>query len=87
MLQPYLAEIEQHGETALMYLGGEFSHAVRKGPLLPPGGGMTDQLFAPEEIVARTPSPAERALADRIVATVQERFGITLVREPTAVKP
>jgi len=27
------------------------------------------------------------AYADRIVATVQERFGITLVREPTAVRP
>ena len=27
------------------------------------------------------------AFADRIVATVQERFGITLVREPTAVQP
>ena len=75
MLQPYLAAIEQHGETALMYLGGEFSHAVRKGPLLRPGGAMTDQLFAPEEIVARTPSPEERVLADRMVDVVQRRFG------------
>jgi UDP-N-acetylmuramate dehydrogenase len=27
------------------------------------------------------------AFADRIIATVQEKFGVTLEREPTAVRP
>jgi len=35
LVQPYLADIDQHGETALMYFGGAFSHAIRKGAMLP----------------------------------------------------
>jgi hypothetical protein len=34
MVQPYLSGIEDDGETALVYLRGMFSHAVRKGPVL-----------------------------------------------------
>ena len=37
MVQPYLARIDTAGETAMLYFGGEFSHAVRKAPLLEPG--------------------------------------------------
>ena len=28
-----LERVDDHGETALMYFNGEFSHAIRKGPL------------------------------------------------------
>ena len=34
MLQPYLAGIDTAGETSLVFLGGVFSHAVRREPLL-----------------------------------------------------
>lgn len=34
MIQPYLPGVETQGETALVYLGGRFSHAVRKAALL-----------------------------------------------------
>ncbi|WP_369139243.1 ATP-grasp domain-containing protein [Modestobacter versicolor] len=34
MVQPYLPGIEVEGETSLVYLGGELSHAVRRAPLL-----------------------------------------------------
>ncbi|MDE2221435.1 MAG: hypothetical protein KGJ52_13770, partial [Gammaproteobacteria bacterium] len=50
LVQPYLARVDDHGETALMYFNGEFSHAIRKGPLLRRGSGPTPALFAPEEI-------------------------------------
>ena len=76
MLQPYRHNVEQTGETGLMYAGGRFSHAIRKGPLLQPGGLMTDQLFAPEDIAPREPTPAERGLGDQAVAYVTARFGI-----------
>src|SRR5262249_36194511 len=36
MLQPYLTGVDAHGETALIYIAGRFSHAIRKRPLLPP---------------------------------------------------
>jgi glutathione synthase/RimK-type ligase-like ATP-grasp enzyme len=32
MVQPFIREIQTHGEWSLMFFGGEFSHAVRKVP-------------------------------------------------------
>lgn len=68
LLQPYLSAVDSHGETALIYIGGHFSHAIRKGPLLPPGAEATRALFAPEEITPRTPDAQELAAAERVLA-------------------
>lgn len=70
MLQPYLDQIDHHGETALMYLGGRFSHAIRKGPLLRRGSGPTGALFAEEHITPRTPAGAELQVGDRVLAAL-----------------
>ena len=70
MLQPYLAGVDTHGETALMFIAGRFSHAVRKGALLPRGGAATPGLFAPEDISARLPGADELAAAQRIMAAL-----------------
>lgn len=68
MLQPYLESVDAQGETALMYIDGRFSHAIRKGALLPAAGApSTAGLFAPEEIVKRTPGADELAAAGRIL--------------------
>jgi hypothetical protein len=32
LVQPYLAAVEDHGERALVFIDGELTHAVRKGP-------------------------------------------------------
>ncbi len=43
MTQPYISSVDDEGETAMLFFGGEFSHAIRKGPILrarrghPPG--------------------------------------------------
>lgn len=37
LIQPYDARVED-GETALVFIGGEQSHAFTKGPILPPQG-------------------------------------------------
>ncbi|HEX6572972.1 MAG TPA: hypothetical protein VF055_13190 [Steroidobacteraceae bacterium] len=63
MLQPYLSTVDTAGETALIYLGGEPSHAVRKGPLLRLDEGLVAGLFAPEDIRPREPGQDERLLA------------------------
>jgi hypothetical protein len=76
MIQPYLPAVETYGETALVYLpdGGRgglaFSHAIRKGPMLsgPDRGG--DELYLPEQIGPRTPSPAELAVGRRVLAAL-----------------
>ena len=59
LLQPYLSRVDEFGETALIYFEGEFSHAIRKGPLLKRKEGPTTELFAKETITARVPDAAE----------------------------
>jgi glutathione synthase/RimK-type ligase-like ATP-grasp enzyme len=72
LLQPYLERVDRDGETALMFFEGRFSHAIRKGPLLPPSGGgaATTGLFAAETITPRVPGADEMRLAQAIVAAV-----------------
>jgi O-ureido-D-serine cyclo-ligase len=70
MLQPYLERVDRHGETAVLYLGGRFSHAARKGPLLRAGAALVEGLFAPEDIRARTPDRAELEAAAAAYAAV-----------------
>jgi hypothetical protein len=70
MLQPYLESVDHAGETALMYIDGRFSHAIRKGALLPAGAPSTAALFAPEDIAARSPGADELAAGERILAAL-----------------
>ncbi len=53
VLQPYLEHVDEHGETALIFFEGRFSHAIRKDPLLRRGQGPTRALFAEEHITPR----------------------------------
>jgi glutathione synthase/RimK-type ligase-like ATP-grasp enzyme len=70
LLQPYLQRVDTEGESALIYLGGRFSHAIRKGPLLHRGTSPTSALFAPEHITPRTPAAGERQVAERALAAL-----------------
>jgi hypothetical protein len=76
LLQPYLEGVDAQGETAVIHIGGGFSHAIRKGPLLPPGAPSTGGLFAPEEITAREPGADELTVAQRVLAALP--FGALL---------
>lgn len=64
MLQPYLARIDTAGETALLHVGGRFSHAIRKGPLLEAGMELVASAYKPETVEPRVPSEAERSVAE-----------------------
>ena len=68
MVQPYLARLDEAGETGMVYMSGVFSHAFRKGPLLRTGAKPADGLFLPEEIRPREPSAAERRLGNDLMA-------------------
>jgi O-ureido-D-serine cyclo-ligase len=70
MLQPYLDQVDVHGETALIYLGGRFSHAIRKGPLLRRSTGPTDALFAEEHITPRVAAAEELRLGERVLTAL-----------------
>ncbi|GII21707.1 ATP-grasp domain-containing protein [Planosporangium mesophilum] len=75
MVQPYLAAVDTDGETGLLFFGGAFSHAIRKGPMLegpdvPASGDRPPGLFRPERIEARQPSPAEMEVAEKVLAAI-----------------
>jgi len=72
LLQPYLDSVDRDGETALIYFSGEFSHAIRKGPLLPRGlaGSPAVGLFAPEKITPRTPGADELRVGERVLSAL-----------------
>ncbi len=74
LLQPYLDRVDDVGETGLLFFGGTYSHAIRKGPLLRLGEAPTRALFAPEQITPRVPDAEERRVAERAVAAIP--FGI-----------
>jgi hypothetical protein len=72
MVQPYLDSVDTAGETALLFFNGEFSHAIRKGPLLVRGieGERVEGLFVPEQIDPREPSLDELVTARAIVECI-----------------
>jgi hypothetical protein len=70
LLQPYLASVDDHGETALLFIRGEFSHAIRKGPLLALDTADVEGLFARESITPRVPSDAELAVGRAALAAI-----------------
>jgi len=89
MVQPYLPAVEDPGEISLVYLGGVFSHAVRKGPVLEAGAGVVERPWERMVYLGRDePSPSEMTAAARVQATLEHRFGplvysrVDLVSDP-----
>jgi hypothetical protein len=74
MVQPYVTSLDRRGETALVYLGGAFSHAVRKGPLLRRGVPAPDGLYAPEDISPRQETASERRAAEAVLAALPQEL-------------
>jgi hypothetical protein len=68
MVQPYLTALDDAGETALVYVDGACSHAIRKGPILRPDVRYVDGLFAQEDIRPREADAGQRRLADGALA-------------------
>ncbi|MCW2886269.1 MAG: hypothetical protein JWL58_3131 [Streptosporangiaceae bacterium] len=79
MVQPYLSAVDAAGETALLFCDGEFSHAVRKAPILTAGSGVQagmDQDADPrEQISPAQATAAELAVARQALAAVRTALG------------
>ena len=81
--QPYLASVDDAGETALVYFAGRYSHAIRKAAILEregADGGLFEPqrvagLFAPERITPRAAARDELAVGERVLAAVTRRTG------------
>jgi glutathione synthase/RimK-type ligase-like ATP-grasp enzyme len=70
MVQPYVEAVDHEEELALHFVGGEFSHAIRKAALLPRGGEPGQGLFVEERISSAEPSDEELELAERTLEAV-----------------
>jgi hypothetical protein len=66
LVQPYLESVETHGERALVWIDGAFTHAVRKSPRF---AGQEEQVSAALPIEAD-----ERALGEAILAPLAARL-------------
>lgn len=67
MTQPYIASVDDEGETAMLHFAGTFSHTIRKGPLLAAGEGVRQDRDSREAITPRTPTAAQRELSDHVL--------------------
>ena len=68
MLQPFLPDVLEGGEPSLLYLGGEFSHAVSK---VPQAGDFRVQPEFGGIIAPYRPWPDERAAAEAALAAAE----------------
>lgn len=68
LIQPYIASVDREGETALVFIGGTYSHAVRKGAMLQGQGPQRAAgLYHPETITAAQPTSEQRRLAEAVL--------------------
>jgi hypothetical protein len=74
LIQPYQDGVDRTGEAGMVFLGGRFSHAITKGAMLegPDHGpdGLVEGLYREERINARTPSAAELAVGEAVLAAL-----------------
>jgi glutathione synthase/RimK-type ligase-like ATP-grasp enzyme len=71
MVQPYVQEVDVLGETSLIYVSGDFSHAVHKDPILVTGGGPAAAgLYVEEHMSPAEATEQELALGERAFAAL-----------------
>lgn len=87
LVQPYQPAVEARGETALIFLGGELSHAARKRAILGPDevaprapgeSGPAAAMLADDLVVAAQATPAELQAGRGVLDEISARFGMPL---------
>ena len=86
MVQPYAAEVDTAGETAVVFFGGVESHVLRKRPVLEPDEeaptrddaiGTAEAMFRDDLVTSGTATGEERRLAAAVLSYLKQRFGST----------
>ena len=84
MVQPYLSTVDQDGETALVFVAGELSHALRKRAVLAPDQeaplrddavGAAEVMWRDDLVDAARANGAELAAAEAVLRFLGHRFG------------
>ena len=77
MVQPYQDAVDSVGEVGLVFVGGAFSHAMHKDPIIRRGVGPTQSLIDNQVVTPATASPAQLELAHDAVAAAEQLLGPT----------
>ena len=72
MVMPAIPSVAERGELAMLFFGGRFSHAVRKGPILAEGGGYLGGEYT-EVLTPDEPARDEVEVADACLRAVAAR--------------
>ena len=75
LVQPYLPAVDGEGETALVFLGGRFSHAVRKQGVLEADVGPIFGLWERQVVAPRAVRADQLAVAEGALRAVRARVG------------
>ncbi|MEU3643030.1 hypothetical protein AB0E59_06595 [Lentzea sp. NPDC034063] len=68
LVQPYQSSVDAHGETALVFFAGEYSHSFHKGPMLAQGLAEAESgLYVEERLGSIEPSPRQVELANQVL--------------------
>lgn len=78
MVQPYQHAIDsEQAETGLIFLAGEYSHAIRKGPLLPAGTRPGDSLHSEDGIGPTRATAVQIEMAAHALGAAEALLGPT----------
>jgi hypothetical protein len=77
MVQPYQDAVDTEGEVGLIFLGGVFSHAIHKGPMIRRGVGAVDSLIDNLVFAPVSPSAPQLELGRAAVAAAETLLGPT----------
>jgi glutathione synthase/RimK-type ligase-like ATP-grasp enzyme len=87
LVQPYLPLVDERGETAIVYVGGELSHVLRKRPVLRSAGvaplgqgeGASAAVMREDDLVSASEADSgELELAAALHTQISRRFGTPL---------
>lgn len=89
MIQPYISGVDDAGESAVVFIDGEFSHGLHKKPVLreqgvaplddPDGESASAAVMNdPDLVTAASVDSVQRELAHDVLRQVSDRFGTPL---------
>jgi glutathione synthase/RimK-type ligase-like ATP-grasp enzyme len=76
LIQPYCHRVDDEAETEVVFIDGEMSHCMRKGPLLSLDRPIEKGPWREEDMTARAPEPDMVMLARRVHDLAAARFGL-----------
>lgn len=75
MIQPFVSSIRSHGELLFVFIGGSFTHCIRKTPSADVGGFFVHEHRGGRSVHEKLPPPLGRAFAEGVVAAASEILG------------